>query len=562
VISLTFDDSSDDQMTALQDLQTSGLVGTFFPITGSIGEPNYLTLAQLQQIYAAGNEIGGHTVNHPDLTTVPNDEALRQICNARATLTGWGFPQTDFAYPFAAVNNAVQADVQQCGYNSARGLGDIRSQVGCGVCPYAESMPPANPYVIKAPDEIDSTWTLQNLEDTVTNAETHGAGWVVLTFHHICDGCDPAGLSVTPAVFASFTSWLKTHIASVPTTTVNTVNQVIGGTVKPLVAAPAPPAVSGAITNSSLETAAGTGISCWTPYQFGTNTATFTGVTPGHAGSVAEQITMSGYTNGAAGLYPTFDLGGCTPSATPGHSYRVSGWYKSTTPVQFVFYYRDADGGFNYLTSSRYFAAAANWTQVAWTVAGLPAGATGISFGLSIFGNGTLTVDDFDYADTATLPPLVDAMTNGSLETAGINNQPECWMATTLGTNDGTYSQTTAGHTGSVASTVTITSYTDGSVQLVPVLDNSTCAPSATANTAYTLSAWYQSNALAQFVVYYETADGMWTYWTSSPYFAAAASWTQAQYTTPPAPAGTVAISFGLSLFSVGTLTTDDYSIS
>jgi hypothetical protein len=214
------------------------------------------------------------------------------------------------------------------------------------------------------------------------------------------------------------------------------------------------------------------------------------------------------------------------------------------------------------MTSSPYFAAAANWTQVAWTISNLPADASGIAFGMSIFSNGTLTVDDLGFDDVATLPPLVPAMSNGSLETAGLNNEPECWMTTTLGTNDGTYSQTTPGHTGSVAGTVTITSYTSGSVQLVPVLDNSACAPAAVPNTAYTLSSWYQSNALSQYVVYYETANGTWTYWTSSPYFAASAGWAQAQWTTPPAPAGTVAISFGLSLFSVGSLTTDDYSMS
>jgi peptidoglycan/xylan/chitin deacetylase (PgdA/CDA1 family) len=561
---LTFDDSNADQLAAAQTMQAAGLTGTFYTITGSIGAPNYLTLADLQQFASYGDEIAGHTVNHPDLTLVPNDEALRQICDARATLTNWGFPQTDFAYPFSSVNAAVEADVKQCGYNSARGLGDIRTQVGCTNCPYVETMPPTDAYDLKAPDEVDATWTLQNLENTVTSAETHGGGWVILTFHHICDGCDPLGLSVTPALFASFTSWLQQHTAATPTTTVKTVSQVIGGAVQPLATGPAVPAVAGALTNSSLETPTtdATGISCWTPYQWGTNTATFTPVTPGHAGSVADQIVMSGYTDGAAGLYPTFDTGGCTPSATAGHTYHVTAWYESTTVTQFVAYYRDANGGFDYWTSSPYFAAASGWTEVAWTTPALPDSATGISFGLSIFSNGTLTVDDFGYADTTTLPAPVDAVGNASLETAGLNGLPECWTPTTLGTNDGTYSQTTPGHTGNVAGTITVTSYTDGSIQLLPTLGNSMCAPAAVAGAAYNLSAWYESNAFTQFAVYYETADGTWTYWTSSPYIAAASSWTQAQWTTPTAPAGTVAVAFGLSLFSVGSLTTDDYGFT
>src|SRR5664279_5046536 len=79
VVSLTFDDSNADQMTALTAMQASGLHGTFYAISGSIDTPNYLTVANLQTLYNAGNEIGGHTVNHPDLTLETADEVQRQV---------------------------------------------------------------------------------------------------------------------------------------------------------------------------------------------------------------------------------------------------------------------------------------------------------------------------------------------------------------------------------------------------------------------------------------------------------------------------------------------------
>ena len=56
-------------------------------------------------------------------------------------------------------------------------------------------------------------------------------------------------------------------------------------------------------------------------------------------------------------------------------------------------------GGFVYWTSSPYFAASTPTTQAVWTTPALPAGATGISFGLNIFANGTLTTDDYSYVD-------------------------------------------------------------------------------------------------------------------------------------------------------------------
>ena len=161
--------------------------GTFYAISSAIGAPGYQTLDDLKAIYADGNEIGGHTVSHPDLTLEPPDEAERQICNARNQLTAWGFPQTSFAYPYAAVNSSVENIAQQCGYNSGRSLGDVLTQVGAERGLYAETVPPEDAFALRAPDEVDSTWTLTDLENTVTNAENHGGGWVILTFHQFCE---------------------------------------------------------------------------------------------------------------------------------------------------------------------------------------------------------------------------------------------------------------------------------------------------------------------------------------------------------------------------------------
>jgi peptidoglycan/xylan/chitin deacetylase (PgdA/CDA1 family) len=424
VVSLTFDDSNADQLTALATLQANGLHGTFYTITGSIGAPNYLTLADLNTIYADGNEIGGHTVNHPDLTLESTDETQRQVCDARNQLTAWGFPQTSFAYPYATVNTSVEQIVQQCGYNSARSLGDVLTQEGGEPGVYAESIPPVDPFALQAPDEVDATWTLTDLENTVTNAENHGGGWDILTFHHICEpgsvNCDPT-VSITPELFDQFVSWLAAHIASTPTTTVKTVAQVIGGTVKPTVQAPPPPAISGAITNSSLETAITPGVpNCWSAYSFGANSPTYAETTDAHTGKVAELITMTGYSDGDAKILPTFDTGGCTPGATAGHEYLLGAWYKSTVVTQFELYTRNANGGFDYWTASPWFAAASTWTQATWTTPPVPAGVTGISFGLNIFSNGTLTTDDYSDTDATLIAPAFTADTPPSTGMVGV----------------------------------------------------------------------------------------------------------------------------------------------
>jgi putative cell wall-binding protein len=416
IVSLTFDDSNADQLAPLTAMNALGLHGTLYTVSGFVGATGYLTQANLHTLAAAGNEIAGHTVNHPDLTLITPAEATQEVCLDRATLTGWGFAVTSFAYPFAAVNAAAETVVKDCGYNSARGLGDIETRFGCAGCGFAEAIPPADPFATRALDEVESTWTLADLQASVTNAEAAGGGWVQYTFHHICANvCDP--LSVSPTVFAEFTQWLAARSAT-NNTVVKTVNEVIGGAVKPVVNAttttrPAPgPGVNG-VTNPSLEQAGlGALPSCWATGAFGVNTPTFSSVTPGHTGAVAEQLVMAGYTNGDAKLLQTMDLGTCASTVTPGHTYSLRAWYKSTIPTQFQVYLRAASGAWTvFWTASTSFAASADYTEAIWQTPVIPDGYVAISFGLNAAANGTLTTDDYALYDTVGAPAATGSLT-------------------------------------------------------------------------------------------------------------------------------------------------------
>jgi peptidoglycan/xylan/chitin deacetylase (PgdA/CDA1 family) len=565
VITLTFDDANADQLTAASIMKSNGLHGTFYTPSGYVNQPGYLSVANLQSLAADGNEIAGHTVTHPDLATLPTDEAIRQVCTDRVNLSNWGFRITSFAYPFASLTPATETIVKNCGYNSARGLGDIQTRFGCSGCDLAESIPPTDPYLTQAPDEVDNTWTLADLQKTVTQAETAG-GWMELTFHHIgTGGTDP--LTVTPALFTQFATWLKARPA---TTTVKTVDQVIGGTVKPLVSGPvvAPkPVGSNLITNPSLETLTSGVPQCWQNGSYGTNTPTFTTVTPGHTGSRAAQLTVTGYASGDAKWLPALDLGGCSPTTTPGHSYALGAWYKSTVPTQFEVYYRTGLGSWTYWTASPFFAGTTSYLKATWTTPVLPAGASAISFGLNLVSNGTLTTDDYEMFD-AVAPPITtpppagtNLVQNASLETVGTGTTPQCWQTSGFGTNTPVFSTVATAHSGTRAERLVVSGYTNGDAKLLPTLDGGSCAPAALAGHSYSLRAWYTSTAVTQFALYYRNAAGTWVYWTSSPWFAAATTYTQAAFTTPALPAGATAISFGLNLFNNGTLITDDYAM-
>jgi hypothetical protein len=407
VVTLNFDDSTLDQYTnGFPILQAHNMHGTFFVITGEANNySNYMTLGDLQALYNAGNEIAGHTVLHPYLSQVSADEAAREICNSRNTLLSWGFPVTDFAYPHSDTNAALETQAQNCGYDAARSDGQITSPDGClSGCPMAETIPPADPYLIKSPDSIQDTWSVADIEGLVTQAENNGGGWVNLIFHHICDNaCDP--YSVTPATFDAVLTWLQNQPVSIETT-----NQVMGGPVNPPVGAPAVPSAApgtNGVVNPSLETpdpySSGTPY-CWSTNTSGTNNASFSEVSNAHTGQVAEQINISSFTSGAARLIVKQDLGQCAPSVVTGDAYVMSEWYQSTAPIRFDVWYRDSVGGWHWWMESPQFGASSSWTQAVWATPAIPANAVALSFGLEILSAGTLTVDDASLVDSGSGP--------------------------------------------------------------------------------------------------------------------------------------------------------------
>jgi uncharacterized repeat protein (TIGR01451 family) len=100
-----------------------------------------------------------------------------------------------------------------CGYLSARKFGDLYS-LGCtdSSCPFAETIPPADPYGVRTPEWHAGEYTLSDLESYVTQAEIHGGGWVPLVFHDMCNQC--ADVSVSVANFNAFLDWLQPRAAS------------------------------------------------------------------------------------------------------------------------------------------------------------------------------------------------------------------------------------------------------------------------------------------------------------------------------------------------------------
>src|ERR1039457_4620029 len=480
VVSFTFDNQWASQMTAAAALKAHNMAGTFYIISGWIGQPGFMSLANLNTLAANGDEIGGKTVNNSDPPTPADSEALGAC-----------------AYPD---------------------------------CPYAETIPPADLYQINTPDDAEQTPTLAQMEKTVTNAETHGGGLLALSFHQICAtttaGCDPV-YSWSPTLFNNFLTWLQGQ-ELLKGVQVKTIAQVIGGAVQPAVIAPAVPAApvgTNAVVNPTLATADSVtpaNPQCWTQNGYGTNTPSFSWSTTGGAGGGGQEtISMSGLTSGDAKLLTTQDLGQCAPASVTGHSYQLSVWYKSTVPVFITVYGRAANGTWSYWTQSPTFPASAGWTQATWLTPAVPSTVTALSYGMTIPSNGTLSTSNYSLVDNGAGVPAaaaigVQALQNPLLQTAdGTGTNPACWMAAGFGTNSPTFTWSpTGGQTGG-QETVNMTSWTSGDAKLVTPFDNGNCAPTVTAGGVYTMSVYYESTVPVFLTLYSRNAaTGVWGYWT------------------------------------------------
>jgi peptidoglycan/xylan/chitin deacetylase (PgdA/CDA1 family) len=240
VVTLSFDDAWDNQTTAASMLAAHGLTGTFYINSGFIGQSGHLTWDQVDAINAAGNEIGGHSVDHPDLTTLSSTDAQAEICNDRAAIQAHGFIDNDFAYPFGGYDQDtgsgatdVKPLVPACGYASGRAAFGLHSITATNdTAPYATSIPPPNVYTIWPACCINwasngnSTPTAAELENYVQHAEAGGGGWVNFFFHRLCDNCgeDTPAPSMSPSEFDAFLGWLQANANNV---TVQTVAQVL-----------------------------------------------------------------------------------------------------------------------------------------------------------------------------------------------------------------------------------------------------------------------------------------------------------------------------------------------
>ncbi|MEJ1197992.1 MULTISPECIES: galactose oxidase-like domain-containing protein [unclassified Streptomyces] len=182
-----------------------------------------------------------------------------------------------------------------------------------------------------------------------------------------------------------------------------------------LLTAPQPASAANLIKNPGFETA-GTGDMpyCWSKSGWGDNDFTFETVADAHSGSKAMKVELTRRAEGDRKALIT-ESTECAPVVTEGKQYDLSLWYKSTTPdTSLTLFRHDPAAGWQYWTDLKTLDLAADWTEASVRTPEVPAGTDRISWGVSVYGTGSATTDDYTMEQVA--DPVPDPECTGTAE--------------------------------------------------------------------------------------------------------------------------------------------------
>jgi Domain of unknown function (DUF1929) len=138
---------------------------------------------------------------------------------------------------------------------------------------------------------------------------------------------------------------------------------------------------------------------CWSKSATGTLDASFGTTSEAYSGSTAVRLSISGYTSGEA-LAMITENQACAPSVTAGHQYNLGVYYMSSGPDAVIEVYRhDVRTGWQFWMDLKNLPAAGGYREASVRTPAIPAGTSQISFGVALYGPGTLITDDYSMTD-------------------------------------------------------------------------------------------------------------------------------------------------------------------
>ncbi|MCK8679939.1 galactose oxidase early set domain-containing protein [Streptomyces lichenis] len=162
------------------------------------------------------------------------------------------------------------------------------------------------------------------------------------------------------------------------------------------------------VKNPGFETAGTdhTGMpSCWSRSGWGDNDVAFTTTDDARTGAKAMKVELTRRVDGDRKALVT-ESAACAPAVAADRQYDLSLWYKSTTPDTALTLFRhDTTAGWQYWTDLKTLDLAPAYSRVKVRTPAVPPGTDRIAWGVSVFGTGSVTTDDYAMEEVAAPPP-------------------------------------------------------------------------------------------------------------------------------------------------------------
>lgn len=199
IITVTFDDGWESIYSqGLRVLEACNIKSTQYILGDHFDERLYLSEDQVRSLQAAGHEIAGHSMTHPDLTRITEPELAWEVGESKSVLSGKFGTVQDFATPLGASNDLVLKYVKKH-YRSHRNTVADVSVVTDEDINVRETFDRyhINAFTVRRNTTLDE---LKRLIDYTIQRK----GWLVITYHQV-DGENPSEYAVSPQV-------LETHL--------------------------------------------------------------------------------------------------------------------------------------------------------------------------------------------------------------------------------------------------------------------------------------------------------------------------------------------------------------
>jgi peptidoglycan/xylan/chitin deacetylase (PgdA/CDA1 family) len=119
-LTMSYDDGQLHDLRLLEIFNKYGIKGTFHLNSAKLGEDRFVTPEQVTAAYA-GHEVSVHSLTHPFLERISDEELVHEITEDRKILEGLcGYPVRGMSYPFGTYTQELIGKLRTLGMQYAR----------------------------------------------------------------------------------------------------------------------------------------------------------------------------------------------------------------------------------------------------------------------------------------------------------------------------------------------------------------------------------------------------------------------------------------------------------